>query len=385
MGARQRALAFLVTLTVVAVGTALLVVHRTGGDTLAGRAPGSRVAAATADQPRLFDGELLVWAVGGFTPREVQLVAGSSRVAAISAVRAGLLGVAGGRAGQVVPVEAMAVDRSAFGDAVGPAGGRLDELLGRGAVLSRTGAALRHLAEGDRLRLADGRTLPVAGVVDDGLLGGYEVGLSLDRGAALGVTHVAYLLLQPRGPRGELERTLGRLLAGRPLGFRQGGRRGLLRGGEAVLPLADVKARFGEFAVPSLSRVQPDPAWVAANIASQQVPLLGEVRCHRLVLPALAAAMADLQRLRLAPLVDVGDFHRRGGCYAPRPPRGEPGRVSRHSWGIAIDLNVGRNPPGAKPDADPRLVRVMARHGFTWGGRWLHPEGAHFEWVGGGA
>ena len=34
---------------------------------------------------------------------------------------------------------------------------------------------------------------------------------------------------------------------------------------------------------------------------------------------------------------------------------------------------------------DPRLVRIMERHGFSWGGRWpTVPDGMHFEYHGDG-
>jgi hypothetical protein len=279
----------------------------------------------------------------------------------------------------------MAVDRQAYAVAVGPAGDRLGSMLGRGVLLSRTGASLRGLDEGDRLRLAGGRDLPVAGVVDDRLLGGYEVALDLDLGRRLRIDRVGYLLLQPRGARATLQQALRQILPGRALRFRVRGERPFLRAGDAVLPLGQVKARFGEFAVPSLRRVEPDPGWVAANIVTQPVPVLGEVRCHRRVIPQLAAAMTDLQHQQLARLVDVADFHRQGGCYVPRALRGGQGQLSRHAWGIAVDLNVADNPLGHRPGTDARLVKAMARHGFTWGGQWLRPDGAHFEWIGPGA
>ena len=50
-------------------------------------------------------------------------------------------------------------------------------MLDKGAVLSRTGAKLRRVKSGGKLRLDGNRTLRVSGVVDDALIGGYEVAL----------------------------------------------------------------------------------------------------------------------------------------------------------------------------------------------------------------
>jgi hypothetical protein len=53
--------------------------------------------------------------------------------------------------------------------------------------------------------------------------------------------------------------------------------------------------------------------------------------------------------------------------------------ISYHSWGIAFDINLTGNLRGAAPHQDPRLVRILARWGFLWGGTWLVPDGSHFE------
>jgi hypothetical protein len=107
------------------------------------------------------------------------------------------------------------------------------------------------------------------------------------------------------------------------------------------------------------------------------VPLLGQVRCHKLVVDQLGKAMADLERQQLANLVDVGEFRRQGGCWSPRLLRdAQGGKLSRHAWGIAVNLKV---------NADERLLRTMAQHGFVWGGDFARPDTTHFEWVGPGA
>ena len=61
------------------------------------------------------------------------------------------------------------------------------------------------------------------------------------------------------------------------------------------------------------------------------------------------------------------------------------GTTSLHAWGLAVDLNASRNPQGSPPHQDLRLVHVMERHGFSWGGRWpTVPDGMHFEFHGDG-
>jgi hypothetical protein len=376
MTARRRALAILTGLAVLVAGWVVFVAEWSGP---AGAGPGGRGAVAGArTELDAFRNELLVWTPGGFSDHEVGRVRDSTRVAGISAVRTGLLPAAGGRPGyRVVPVEVMAVDANAYTTAVGRPGRKLASLLPKGAVLSKTGAKLRRVKAGGRLRLTGARTLWVSGVVDDALLGGYEVALDRNVATRYGLRRSSYLLVRPRGPVDGLQAELRRLLRGRRLHFAAAGDRTFVRGGDGVLPLAQVKVRFGEFAVPSMHSGRPDPAWTRANLVTRNLPLLGRVRCHRLVVDDLAAAMAELERQRLGGLVDGAAFRRQGGCWTPRLLRDPAGgRLSRHAWGIAVALESG---------GDERLVRVMAEHGFVWGGTFAHPDSDHFEWVGRGA
>jgi hypothetical protein len=271
----------------------------------------------------------------------------------------------------------MAVDANAYSAAAGRPGRKLADMLPKGAVLSRTGAKLRKVKSGGRLRLVGHRAVAVSGVVDDALLGGYEVALDHTVARSYGIRRTAYLLVRPRGAVDGLQTEIRRLLKGRAVRFLTPGDRPYVRGGDGVLPLSQVKARFGEFALPSLYRGRPDPAWTRANLVSRRVPILGQVRCHRLVIGDLAKAMADLERQGLRGQIDLADFRRQGGCWSPRllrDPHG--GKLSRHAWGIAVALKV---------NGDERLVQTMARHGFVWGGSFARPDTTHFEWVGQGA
>jgi hypothetical protein len=376
MTARGRGLAILTGLAVFVAGWVMFVSAWSGP---AGAGPEGRgaVAGTRAADLDAFRNQLLVWAPGGFSEREVGRVRDSTRVAAISAVRTGTLAAASGRhTYRVVPLETMAVDTNAYTSATGKPGRKLATMLPKGAVLSRTGAKLRKVKSGGKLRLDGNHSLRVSGVVDDALLGGYEVALDRTMASNYGIRRTAYLLVRPRGPVDGLQAEIRRLLKGRAVRFVTPGDRPYVRGGDG-LPLSQVKARFGEFALHSLHRGRPDPAWTRANLVSRRIPILGQVRCHRLVVGDLAKAMADLERQGLRGQIDLADFRRQGGCWSPRLLRDpDGGKLSRHAWGIAIELKV---------TGDERLIKTMARHGFVWGGWFARRDLTHFEWVGQGA
>ncbi|MDP9069572.1 MAG: M15 family metallopeptidase [Actinomycetota bacterium] len=125
--------------------------------------------------------------------------------------------------------------------------------------------------------------------------------------------------------------------------------------------------------------IEPDPAWVAANIATGQVAILGTVTCHRLVFPQLHAAMTEIANEGLAAEVDPDDY---GGCYVPRFIDRDPKKpLSMHAFGLAFDINVSGNYLGTKGDQDPRVVEILAKWGFEWGGLWDRPDPMHFELV----
>lgn len=123
--------------------------------------------------------------------------------------------------------------------------------------------------------------------------------------------------------------------------------------------------------------IRPDPSWVAANIASASVPIIGTINCHRLMIPRVRAAMEAIQEAGLARLIRPGDY---GGCYVPRFIDRDPSKpLSLHAFGLAIDFNVSTNGLGTRGDMDPRIVEIFERLGFTWGGRWSRPDPMHFE------
>jgi hypothetical protein len=284
------------------------------------------------------------------------------------------------RPGYAIPLDAISVDGRQYAKTV-PAGayGAFARLRRGTTVISQTEARLRRARVGTVLRLAEGRRMRVAAVVADDVLHDAEVAVAAG---------------DPRVPplRSTVVVALGSPIARRTLIRRteRGAAAQILPGGPlpASGPIgparpALLKVRFGEPAVGlpyGSDWIRVDPAFVRRHIVSRRVPILGTVSCHRAMVPHLRAAMAELVRRGLAGLVDPGDY---AGCYAPRriQPRGQ---LSLHAWGLAVDLNASRNPFRGRSHQDPRLVRIMERHGFTWGGRWpTRPDPMHFEFRGG--
>jgi hypothetical protein len=118
---------------------------------------------------------------------------------------------------------------------------------------------------------------------------------------------------------------------------------------------------------------------VRSHITVAQVPILGTVQCNRALIPQLRGALEQVEREGLAHLIDPADY---AGCYSSRFVNRNPeAGISHHAWGVAVDINASRNPFGATPHQDPRIVAIFQQWGFTWGGQWLVPDGMHFEFV----
>jgi hypothetical protein len=123
--------------------------------------------------------------------------------------------------------------------------------------------------------------------------------------------------------------------------------------------------------------VAVDPAWVSANIRTEEVPVLGAVTCHRVLLPQLRGALQEVVERGLADTVRPGEY---GGCFHPRYIGHDPARgLSLHSWGIAVDLNVPGNQRGTVGEIDREVVAIFKRWGFAWGGDWAWTDPMHFE------
>lgn len=151
------------------------------------------------------------------------------------------------------------------------------------------------------------------------------------------------------------------------------------------------------FGDPGLTRAVPDPRWertnlvVATGLPGRWNSGKGRLYVHRLVEPYLREALERCDES------GVLEYITRLGCFNFRHMRHDPRMpLSRHSWGIAFDVNSPDNagkyithPP--KPfspawrDLYPRgvpeaLVWAFESVGFSWGGRWRgYVDPMHFQ------
>jgi hypothetical protein len=121
--------------------------------------------------------------------------------------------------------------------------------------------------------------------------------------------------------------------------------------------------------------IAPDPAWVAAHITTENVPILGNVTCNKAIFPQLIAALQEVQARGLADKIHPGEY---AGCYYPRFIAGST-TLSNHAFGLALDLNVPGNQRGTVGEMDRGVVAIFKSWGFTWGGDWGYTDPMHFE------
>ena len=134
------------------------------------------------------------------------------------------------------------------------------------------------------------------------------------------------------------------------------------------------------------------PGFEAANIVRTPIayPLIfrngsgaesmtGVIRVHRLAAPAFVEVFKNL---KARGLVEKAAYY--GGAYTVRPIRGsKTGRLSTHSWGLAIDMNPHENAMGTAGKIDAAVVQTFVEQGFTWGGVFRRRDPMHFQYASG--
>jgi hypothetical protein len=357
------------------------------------------LAGCSGERPRhgaSGDGLLLVRADEQLPPGIDEQVAAREDVQAVATVRSGQTGLVGARRrdgapvitlgdGFRLPIAVAVADPPALADAIGSEQGEHVERLEPGRVLvSETSAAVHDLTVADEVQLVGAPPLRIADVVPDGLVGTAELVLHEQDAAAAGleqpdetlyVRHAGAARDVERGLRSRVtEETRARIIDGDTPQERYES--------SVVLPLAEVKQRFGAFAYRPLEgerAIEIEPGFVDEHMVEADVPILGTVFCHRGIIEPLRAALAEVVSIGAADEIDPAKF---GGCFAPRRVGAEEADLSRHAWGIAVDINVDLSLPGLGPVPPDEVIAAFERHGFRWGGDFLQPDNHHFEWAG---
>ena len=147
---------------------------------------------------------------------------------------------------------------------------------------------------------------------------------------------------------------------------------------------AAVRAFYGDIHIVELGpkkwAIQPVD-WEGGNLVLvRDFPWIGrKLYVHKDIVEPTRALLAVCEKYGYA-IDQIGAFNVR-----PKRVNGDP---SVHCWAAALDINSARNPqvaPGAPmvTDMPMAMVEEIEALGWTWGGRFGHPDPMHFQWCSG--
>ena len=113
--------------------------------------------------------------------------------------------------------------------------------------------------------------------------------------------------------------------------------------------------------------------------------IINSIECHKLIANKLVAVFNDILKgygIEEIKRLQLDDY---GGCFNYRAMRNGT-KLSRHSWGVAIDLDPDRNLLAetsrtarfARPEYKP-MIDIFYKHGFKSLGREENRDFMHFE------
>jgi D-alanyl-D-alanine carboxypeptidase len=136
-----------------------------------------------------------------------------------------------------------------------------------------------------------------------------------------------------------------------------------------------------------------NPEWVTQNIVRLAVPWklitswdsrpVSAMRVHKKCADSLDRVLKTIWKDANQSEQKIMEWgmHLYGGAFNFRRMTGAT-RLSMHSWGCAVDFDPARNAYGNhSPNfaAIPAVTDAFAAEGWTWGGKWSHPDGMHWQ------
>lgn len=149
-----------------------------------------------------------------------------------------------------------------------------------------------------------------------------------------------------------------------------------------MLTTPQIIAKYGEPGDDNLVSIElPFPL----RISWDKAKYTSKMKCHKLVADKVKAIFEDILAYYGLPKIKELGIDLFGGCYNFRQMRGGTD-WSRHSWGIAIDLDPERNTLKetkktarfARPEYQP-MIDIFYNHGFVSLGREKNYDWMHFE------
>jgi hypothetical protein len=131
-----------------------------------------------------------------------------------------------------------------------------------------------------------------------------------------------------------------------------------------------------------------DHKWYVANIVLITPPYpmhmgaekVTKISVHRKCAASLTRILGNIAGYTSNAMLEEMGATEYDGAFCFRKMRGS-NHLSMHSWGCAIDIDAAHNPFGGRPRFTPecKVVKAFEEEHWTWGGRWHHPDGMHFQ------
>lgn len=120
------------------------------------------------------------------------------------------------------------------------------------------------------------------------------------------------------------------------------------------------------------------------RLAWNKAKVLKTHRCHKLIKAPLVAALKEIEEEYGMGWIRRYGLDLYGGIYNYRKTRGG-NSMSKHSWGIAIDLNPDANgnrvPWPSKATMPIQAIKIFEKHGFKSAARAWGRDAMHFEYT----